>query len=255
MGRARWFLFLLLLVVGFLGYDWIRLSAIGSNRYAGQGWKFPTRVYADWREWKIGDRVAEDDLRDALERARYRRVWKKPAAPGEYRVRGATYDLRLRPFVFPEHVERGGEVSATIGGGTLSTLTEGFEDSRPRGILRIEPELLAEFSDLERERRSFVPLNEIPRHVVQAVVASEDRRFFRHYGIDLLGLGRATMRNANRFRVAKITPRPVSSLSYWSIRRPKAAMVTTLSRVLARSPVISEAIRSLRATRVAISPP
>lgn len=194
-GRARWFLFLLLLVVGFLGYDWIRLSAIGSNRYAGKGWKFPTRVYADWREWKIGDRVAEDDLRDALERARYRRVWKKPAAPGEYRVRGATYDLRLRPFVFPEHVERGGEVSATIGGGTLSTLTEGFEDSRPRGILRVEPELLAEFSDLERERRSFVPLNEIPRHVVQAVVASEDRRFFRHYGIDLLGLGRATMRN------------------------------------------------------------
>ena len=55
-GRARWFLFLLLLVVGFLGYDWIRLSAIGSNRYAGKGWKFPTRVYADWREWKIGDR-------------------------------------------------------------------------------------------------------------------------------------------------------------------------------------------------------
>jgi len=75
--------------------------------------------------------VAEEDLRDALERARYRRVWKKPAAPGEYRVRGATYDLRLRPFVFPEHVERGGEVSATIEGGTLSTLTEGFEEPAP----------------------------------------------------------------------------------------------------------------------------
>ncbi|MEK7316227.1 MAG: PBP1A family penicillin-binding protein [Candidatus Eisenbacteria bacterium] len=194
-GRARWFLFLLLLVVGFLGYDWYRLSAIGSNRYAGKGWKFPTRVYADWREWKLGDRMAEDDLRDALERARYRRVWKKPAAPGEYRVKGATYELRLRPFVFPEHVERGGEVSATIGVGALATLTEGFENPRPRGVFRIEPELLAEFSDLERERRSFVPLNEIPRHVVQAVVASEDRRFFRHYGIDLLGLGRATMRN------------------------------------------------------------
>ncbi|HEY6572399.1 MAG TPA: transglycosylase domain-containing protein, partial [Candidatus Eisenbacteria bacterium] len=194
-GRARWFLFLLLLVAGFLGYDWFRLSAIGSTRYAGKGWKFPTRVYADWREWKIGDRMAEEDLRDALERARYRRVWKKPEAPGEYRVRGPIYDLRLRPFVFPEHVERGGEVSATIGSGSLATLTEGFEDPRPRGILRIEPELLAEFSDTERERRSFVPLNEIPRHVVQAVVASEDRRFFRHYGIDLLGLGRATVRN------------------------------------------------------------
>lgn len=194
-GRARWFLFLLLLVVGFLGYDWFRLSAIGSDRYAGKGWKFPTRVYADWREWKIGDRLAEDDLRDALDRARYRRVWKKPAAPGDYRVRGETYEIRLRAFTFPETVERGGEVSATLVNGALTTLTEGFDEPHPRGILRVEPELLAEFSDTERERRSFVPLNEIPRHVVQAVVASEDRRFFRHWGIDLLGLGRATVRN------------------------------------------------------------
>lgn len=194
-GRGRWFLFLAVVVVAFLGYDWFRLSAIGSYRYSGKGWKFPTRVYADWREWKIGDRIAEEDLRDALERARYRRVWKKPSDPGEYRVRGATWDLRLRPFVYPEQIEKGTEVSATIESGVLSSLAEGWDDPRPRGILRVEPELLAEFSDTERERRSFVPLSEIPLHVVQAVVASEDRRFFRHWGIDLLGLGRATMRN------------------------------------------------------------
>ena len=194
-GHARWFVFLFLVAAGFLGYDWFRLSAIGSFGYAGKGWKFPTRVYADWREWKIGDPVDEEDLRDALARSRYRRVWKTPAQPGEYRVQGATYQFRLRPFIFPEHVEEGTQVTATLGGGTLAALTEDFEKPRARGILRIEPELLAEFSDLERERRSFVPLNEIPRHVVQAVVASEDRRFFRHWGVDILGLGRATFRN------------------------------------------------------------
>jgi penicillin-binding protein 1B len=194
-GRARWFLFILLLIVGFLGYDWVRLSAIGSYRYAGKGWKFPTRVYADWKEWKLGDRLTDEDLKDALDRARYRRVWKKPAAPGDYRVRGAVYDIRLRAFTYPDQVERGEEVTATLTGGALAELTTGFDDPKPRGLLRVEPELLAEFSDTERERRSFVPLGEIPRHVVLAVVASEDRRFFHHWGIDLLGLGRATVRN------------------------------------------------------------
>jgi penicillin-binding protein 1B len=194
-GRARWFLFLLVLVVGFLGYDWFRLSAIGSYRYAGKGWKFPTRVYADWREWKVGDHLDDEELKDALDRARYRRVWKKPAGPGDYRVRGGTYDIRLRAFTFPDQIERGAEVSATLSGGALTGLTTNFDSPHPRGLLRIEPELLAEFFDTERERRSFVPLGEIPRHVILAVVASEDRRFFHHWGIDLLGLGRATVRN------------------------------------------------------------
>ena len=55
--------------------------------------------------------------------------------------------------------------------------------------------LLAEFSDQERERRSYTPLPSIPKHVALAAVASEDRRFFRHMGLDLLGIGRATARN------------------------------------------------------------
>ena len=194
-GRGRWFLFIAILVVGFLGYDWVRLSAIASNRYSGKGWKFPTRVYADWREWKVGERVTEDDLKDALDRARYKRVWKTPSQPGEYRVRGNTWDVWLRAFTYPEQIERGSQTSATLTDGRLATLTTGFEEPHDRGLLRVEPELLAEFSDSDRERRSFVPLGEIPRHVVQAVVASEDRRFFHHWGIDLLGLGRATVRN------------------------------------------------------------
>jgi penicillin-binding protein 1B len=63
-------------------------------------------------------------------------------------------------------------------------------------VVRIDPELLAEFSDQARERRSYLPLSAIPRHVALAVVASEDRRFFRHWGLDLLGITRATVRNA-----------------------------------------------------------
>lgn len=40
-----------------------------------------------------------------------------------------------------------------------------------------------------------VPLDQMPDHVVKAVLATEDRRFFDHYGIDFLGLTRALNEN------------------------------------------------------------
>ncbi|WP_062217037.1 transglycosylase domain-containing protein [Aureimonas sp. D3] len=41
-----------------------------------------------------------------------------------------------------------------------------------------------------------VPIDEMPDHFVKAVLATEDRRFFEHWGIDFLGLARALGENA-----------------------------------------------------------
>lgn len=40
-----------------------------------------------------------------------------------------------------------------------------------------------------------VPISELPDHLVKAVLATEDRRFFEHYGIDVFGLIRAMGEN------------------------------------------------------------
>ncbi len=45
------------------------------------------------------------------------------------------------------------------------------------------------------ERRVWVPIAELPPHVWQAFVASEDRRFFEHEGVDPLGIARALVVN------------------------------------------------------------
>ena len=44
-------------------------------------------------------------------------------------------------------------------------------------------------------QRDSVPVDELPDHVVKAVLATEDRRFFEHYGIDFMGLARAMTEN------------------------------------------------------------
>lgn len=42
-----------------------------------------------------------------------------------------------------------------------------------------------------------VPLDEIPDHLVKATLATEDRRFFEHFGVDVLGTLRALATNIN----------------------------------------------------------
>ena len=42
-----------------------------------------------------------------------------------------------------------------------------------------------------------VPLDEIPDHLIKATLATEDRRFFEHFGVDFLGTFRAFVTNVN----------------------------------------------------------
>jgi len=41
-----------------------------------------------------------------------------------------------------------------------------------------------------------IPVDELPDHLIKSVLATEDRRFFDHFGIDFLGLARAMNENA-----------------------------------------------------------
>jgi penicillin-binding protein 1A len=51
--------------------------------------------------------------------------------------------------------------------------------------------------------RAYVPLDMMPARVTNAVVATEDRRFFAHHGLDPLGLVRATLVNLKSGRLTQ----------------------------------------------------
>ncbi len=48
-----------------------------------------------------------------------------------------------------------------------------------------------------------VALTELPPYLAQAVVATEDRRFYRHFGVDMIGLARAMYSNLRAGRVVQ----------------------------------------------------
>lgn len=51
-----------------------------------------------------------------------------------------------------------------------------------------------------RENRSSVPLQRIPRNLVNATLSTEDRSFYRHWGVDLWGVGRAALTDVLHMR-------------------------------------------------------
>ncbi len=76
----------------------------------------------------------------------------------------------------------------------------GLMDYRPKLPMRVfsaDGVLLGEYGE---ERRNFVPLGQIPKVMQQAVLASEDARFYEHSGVDIKGVVRAGLAQFNRSR-------------------------------------------------------
>ncbi len=61
-------------------------------------------------------------------------------------------------------------------------------------------DVLAEYF---RERRTIVPVEELPDHLLHAVVAAEDKRFYDHGGVDWIAVLRAVVVDAARMRVVQ----------------------------------------------------
>jgi penicillin-binding protein 1A len=76
----------------------------------------------------------------------------------------------------------------------------GLMDYKPKLPMRIfsaDGVLLGEYGE---ERRNFTPLDQIPKVMQHAVLASEDARFYEHSGVDLKGVVRAGLAQFNRSR-------------------------------------------------------
>ena len=58
-------------------------------------------------------------------------------------------------------------------------------------------------TELHVERRIFVPLAHIPQALRDAVIATEDKRFYYHWGVDPIGIARALVQNYRRGRLAE----------------------------------------------------
>src|SRR4026208_543738 len=90
----------------------------------------------------------------------------------------------------------------TILPGSLPSVTqlETFDASEGTKVYDDNDELITEFHG---GRRIFVPLAQIPKTLRDAIIATEDARFYSHHGVDPTGIARAVYQNFRRGRIVE----------------------------------------------------
>ena len=76
----------------------------------------------------------------------------------------------------------------------------GLTDYRPKLPMRIFSADGVQLGEYGEERRTFTPLAQIPKVMQEAVLASEDARFYQHSGVDIRGVLRAGLAQFTRSR-------------------------------------------------------
>jgi penicillin-binding protein 1A len=69
------------------------------------------------------------------------------------------------------------------------------QDYHPLLVTQVYDRNGKKMGEFSRERRTLVPFDKIPKHVVQAFMAAEDDQFYTHGGINYMAILRATLAN------------------------------------------------------------
>jgi len=179
------------IVVGasFLIYHYVRFSVLVEQRLQGERWQIPSRVYARPLTLRPGLVLDADWLVRILNGLRYTQRTSGPAETGEFALVEDGVSFWPRP----------------VPGGADEPLFVAFEEGKVKEILGaagqayatqdLEPELITYLFDESREKRRRIRYEDLPEHLVQAVLAIEDRRFFSHPGLDPFRFVSAVVRN------------------------------------------------------------
>jgi penicillin-binding protein 1B len=158
-------------------------------RFEGKRFALPARVYARPLELYPGLKMRASELLAELTLLGYRKTM-RPGEPGSYRWSGQVVELATRPFTFGDGRQESTALRVIFDGDRVETLQRRSDNAR-LDLVRLDPALIGGIYPGKNEDRVLVRLDDVPRQVVDALVAVEDNRFYRHHGIDPRGIARA----------------------------------------------------------------
>lgn len=185
------------LVIGFAIWIFLPFWQL-SGQFADHATRQPSRLYGRSQLLSVDERFPADALAEELGELGYRRLGSDGGGgdgelpSGTYRRAGGAVTVHLRPFLTPNGPAGGELLTVSYRGVRIRSLTLGGEDV-PSALL--EPPLLVSYYGDDFQERRPVRVDELPDHVVAAVLAGEDASFFRHPGVSPTGIVRAAIAN------------------------------------------------------------
>ena len=165
-------------------YYYLKYDHIIDQKFKGQVFSNSAKIYAIPETVQVGEKIDAREIAVRLRRAAYAEK-DGQSFMGSYRLLNNGIEIKPGPDSYhsPEPATirvRSGKVESIAGqSGELSAY-------------ELEPQMITALFDAEqRSKRQLVKYDEIPKVLVDAVLAIEDRRFFQHGGVNFMRLAEA----------------------------------------------------------------
>ncbi|MFL6196495.1 MAG: transglycosylase domain-containing protein [Thermoanaerobaculia bacterium] len=188
-GRLRWVLAILLVLAVIVGIFVIRPFWRLSGQFDDITFRQPSRLYARATKLYGGRNYPPELLTANLAGEGYREDKESSELPaGRYRRTRKGVEVHLRSFPLPDGTRGGGLVEVAYQGPRVAGLRR---DGGAVESVILDPPLLASYYGPDNQERRPIPLAEVSKDLVAAVIAAEDDGFYRHAGVSVSGIARA----------------------------------------------------------------
>ena len=178
-GKALLIAFLVVntLALGTFVYYYAHYSRIIEQKLAAGPFANTSMLFASPKIVMVGDEITPAEIIAQLRRSAYGET--RGNRMGWYNLRNDA--VEIYPGVDSFFLQEDGVIM--FSGNKVSKIIS-LQDNTERTQYRLEPELITNLFDRNREKRRLVRFPEIPKVLINAVISAEDKRFFQHSGFD-----------------------------------------------------------------------
>ncbi len=173
---------ILLALTGTVAFSYLRFSSIVEQRLHAGPYANTASIYSASERIAPRDPLTAAGLVTSLRRSGYGNTPKD--RNGWYLVSRDGVDI------YPGRAAASPPVRISFNKGVVSAIRV-LNGGAALNSYRLGPQLLANLSEQNFEKRDPVSFSRIPKLFIEAIVSAEDKRFFQHSGVDLLRIGKA----------------------------------------------------------------
>ena len=171
---------------GVFAYYYVNFGRMIDQRFKGPVFGNSARIYAIPHALQVGEKIEIKEIAAQLRRAGYSDQGDGRSPMGSFRLLEGGIEIKPGPDSYHS------QESAVIRfrGGKVDSISSKSGDL---AAYELEPQMITSLFDAgQRSKRQLVTYDEIPKLLVDAVLAIEDRRFFQHGGVNFIRLAEAT---------------------------------------------------------------
>jgi penicillin-binding protein 1B len=229
--------FLTTVTIGVLGYYWYVFSKRIDQLLNGEVFTRSAGIYAAPKQLFTGEHLSVDELVAYLKRVGYvEKTQQADSSRGRYRVTGEAVEIEpsAEMAIDGQRTFPALRVQFARGGKGIAAINDLQGGARYDRAL-LEPELISSVTGQERAKRRVVGFKDLPKHLVDAVITTEDRAFFQHYGVNFRGIFRALIRRYNADPNSPIAQQGGSGITQQLVKNLLLTPERTLRRKLAEA--------------------